>query len=158
MTQSNATPAFTTMDAFRALLIDQPQLDAAAQAEAADHNGQLTKPPGSLGRLEDLAIWYRGWRGGARAQIETPQVIVFAGNHGVAARGVEKAPWRVGASFIGASIIRYQRHVLPHLPRCMGGWCVGCASIPRRSRAAQTGEGVGAKGALRRRHAQKASL
>jgi nicotinate-nucleotide--dimethylbenzimidazole phosphoribosyltransferase len=100
MTQSNATPAFTTMDAFRALLIDQPQLDAAAQAEAADHNGQLTKPPGSLGRLEDLAIWYRGWRGGARAQIEAPQVIVFAGNHGVAARGVSAFPAEVTAQMV----------------------------------------------------------
>lgn len=100
MTQSNATPAFTTMDAFRALLSAQPQLDAAAQAEAADHNGQLTKPPGSLGRLEDLAIWYRGWRGGARAQIEAPQVIVFAGNHGIAARGVSAFPAEVTAQMV----------------------------------------------------------
>jgi nicotinate-nucleotide--dimethylbenzimidazole phosphoribosyltransferase len=45
--------------------------------------GMLTKPPGALGRLEDLAIWYAGWRGDPRPVIARPQVIVFAGNHGV---------------------------------------------------------------------------
>jgi nicotinate-nucleotide--dimethylbenzimidazole phosphoribosyltransferase len=100
MTKSIATPAFATLDAFRALLANQPLLDADAQAEAADHNGQLTKPPGSLGRLEDIAIWYRGWRGGTRAQIDAPQVIVFAGNHGVAARGVSAFPAEVTAQMV----------------------------------------------------------
>jgi nicotinate-nucleotide--dimethylbenzimidazole phosphoribosyltransferase len=94
------TGTFTTLDGFRALLVGQPSLDAAAQADAADHNGQLTKPPGSLGRLEDLALWYRGWRGGARVQIENPQVIVFAGNHGVAARGVSAFPAEVTAQMV----------------------------------------------------------
>jgi nicotinate-nucleotide--dimethylbenzimidazole phosphoribosyltransferase len=100
MTNSIATPAFVTLDDFRALLAAQPSMDAAAQAEAADHNGQLTKPPGSLGRLEDLALWYRGWRGGMRAQVQTPQVIVFAGNHGVAVRGVSAFPPEVTAQMV----------------------------------------------------------
>jgi nicotinate-nucleotide--dimethylbenzimidazole phosphoribosyltransferase len=100
MTQLNATPAFTSMDAFRSLLKEQPALDDAAFAEAGDHNGQLTKPPGSLGRLEDLALWYRGWRRGSRAQIEAPQVIVFAGNHGIAARGVSAFPAEVTAQMV----------------------------------------------------------
>ena len=67
-----------------------PNLDARAEAEA--RNGQLTKPPGALGRLEDLAIWYAGWRGEAAPRIHAPQVIVFAGNHGVAAKGVSAFP------------------------------------------------------------------
>lgn len=67
-----------------------PDLDARAEAEA--RNGQLTKPPGALGRLEDLAIWYAGWRGEAAPRVRQPQVIVFAGNHGVAAKGVSAFP------------------------------------------------------------------
>ena len=86
------TQAFTNLSEFRAILAAQEGIEAAAQADAADHNTQLTKPPGALGRLEDLALWYRGWRGGVRAEIDAPQVIVFAGNHGVAARGVSAFP------------------------------------------------------------------
>ncbi len=87
------TPA--SLSDFRAILAAQCTIDAAAEAAAADHNGQLTKPPGALGRLEDLAIWYRGWRGGENTAISAPQIIVFAGNHGVAARGVSAFPAEV---------------------------------------------------------------
>ncbi len=89
------TQTFTNLSEFRAILAAQADIDTEAFAAAADHNGQLTKPPGALGRLEDLALWYRGWRGGARVEISTPQVIVFAGNHGVAARGVSAFPAEV---------------------------------------------------------------
>ena len=86
---------FTTLDEFRGILVSQPMIDAAAYSKARDHNGQLTKPPGALGRLEDLALWYRAWRAGERAEITAPQIIVFAGNHGVAARGVSAFPAEV---------------------------------------------------------------
>lgn len=76
----------------RDLLRDAPDPNADALAEAAARNGQLTKPPGALGRLEDLAIWYCGWRGDATALVRSPQVTVFAGNHGVTARGVSAFP------------------------------------------------------------------
>ena len=92
------TPA--SLSDFRAVLAAPTQHDAAAVAAAADHNGQLTKPPGALGRLEDLAIWYRGWRGGDLAEITAPQIIVFAGNHGVAARGVSAFPAEVTAQMV----------------------------------------------------------
>ena len=94
------TQTFATLDAFRAVLAQQPSIDAEAQARAVEHNSQLTKPPGSLGRLEDLAIWYRGWRGSVLAEIDAPQVIVFAGNHGVAARGVSAFPAEVTAQMV----------------------------------------------------------
>lgn len=92
--------SFDTLDGLRALLGDMPQPDAAAVAGAQARNGQLTKPPGALGRLEDLAIWYAGWRGDARPVINAPQVIVFAGNHGVAARGVSAFPPEVTAQMV----------------------------------------------------------
>jgi nicotinate-nucleotide--dimethylbenzimidazole phosphoribosyltransferase len=88
-------PDFTDMDTFRALLAEAPGPDAQATSGATARNAQLTKPPGALGRLEDLAIWYGGWRGDARPQIESPQVIVFAGNHGITAQGVSAFPAEV---------------------------------------------------------------
>ncbi|MDF1856134.1 nicotinate-nucleotide--dimethylbenzimidazole phosphoribosyltransferase [Pseudooceanicola sp.] len=81
-----------TADDLRAALATAPGPDAAALSQADARNGQLTKPPGALGRLEDLAIWYAGWRGDPRPAIVAPQVIVFAGNHGVAAQGVSAFP------------------------------------------------------------------
>ncbi len=83
---------FTDMDSFRALLAAAPEPDAKAAAAARERNDQLTKPPGALGRLEELAVWYGGWRGAARPAISAPQVIVFAGNHGVTAQGVSAFP------------------------------------------------------------------
>ncbi|WP_299200946.1 nicotinate-nucleotide--dimethylbenzimidazole phosphoribosyltransferase [uncultured Tateyamaria sp.] len=92
--------SFESLDALRALLADMPGPDSAASAGAAERNGQLTKPPGALGRLEDLAQWYAGWRGDARPSIDAPQVIVFAGNHGVAARGVSAFPPEVTVQMV----------------------------------------------------------
>ncbi|WP_299687404.1 nicotinate-nucleotide--dimethylbenzimidazole phosphoribosyltransferase [uncultured Tateyamaria sp.] len=92
--------SFETLDELRALLAAMPGPDTAAQTGAAERNGQLTKPPGALGRLEDLAQWYAGWRGTPRPAIEAPQVIVFAGNHGVAARGVSAFPPEVTVQMV----------------------------------------------------------
>ena len=86
---------FSTLAEFRALLAAAPATDAKAKAGAEDRNGQLTKPPGALGRLEDMAIWYAGWRSNPRPSINAPQVIVFAGNHGVTAQGVSAFPAEV---------------------------------------------------------------
>ncbi len=91
---------FDSFDSVRQLLARGPAPDAEAMAEAAERNGQLTKPPGALGRLEDLAIWYAGWRGTAKPQIVAPQVIVFAGNHGVTARGVSLFPPEVTVQMV----------------------------------------------------------
>lgn len=89
------TAAFSTLTEFRELLTAAPAPDAKALGEAEERNGQLTKPPGALGRLEDLAIWYSSWRGNPRPEIANPQVIVFAGNHGVTAQGVSAFPAEV---------------------------------------------------------------
>lgn len=85
-------PELNDLKTFRDALGQAPGPDDAALQGAADRNGQLTKPPGALGRLEDLAVWYAGWRGNARPEIAAPQVIVFAGNHGVTAQGVSAFP------------------------------------------------------------------
>lgn len=94
------TAPFSTLSQFRALLQALPRPDEVALQAAAARNGQLTKPPGALGRLEDLAIWYAGWRGTGRPVLERPQVIVFAGNHGVTALGVSAFPAEVTVQMV----------------------------------------------------------
>lgn len=93
-------PSLTSLDDFRSLLAQAKGADQTAIDAAAARNGQLTKPPGALGRLEDLAIWYGGWRGTDRPEIKSPQVIVFAGNHGVTAQGVSAFPSEVTAQMV----------------------------------------------------------
>ncbi len=62
--------------------------DETAAKAARDRQNSLTKPPGSLGRLEDLAVFMAGWQGRARPRLERAQALVFAGNHGVVAQNV----------------------------------------------------------------------
>jgi len=71
-------------------------LDAAAMAAARDRQGQLTKPPGSLGRLEALSIQLAGIAGCCPPPPpERKSVLVFAGDHGVVAQGVSAFPQEV---------------------------------------------------------------
>lgn len=91
---------FNTLAEFQTVLEAMPGADAGAKSAAEARNGQLTKPPGALGRLEDLAIWYASWRGTDRPEVTTPQVLVFAGNHGVAAQGVSAFPTEVTAQMV----------------------------------------------------------
>jgi len=94
------TTPFSSVAAFQEMLASAPAQHSDAMAAAQERNGQLTKPPGALGRLEYLAIWYAGWRGTARPQIMRPQVVVFAGNHGVTAQGVSAFPAEVTAQMV----------------------------------------------------------
>jgi len=94
------TAPFDSLETFAAALEKAPGPDMETLAAANDRNGQLTKPPGALGRLEDLAIWYAGWRGTATPTVEAPQVIVFAGNHGVCAQGVSAFPPEVTVQMV----------------------------------------------------------
>lgn len=77
-----------------------PAFDAAAAEAARARQAELTKPPGSLGRLEELAIFMAGWRGTPRPRIDRAQAIVFAGNHGVCAQGVNPYPQEVTAQMV----------------------------------------------------------
>jgi len=93
-------PDLLDLDTLRRHLTAAPGPDGPARAGAVARDAQLTKPPGALGRLEELATWYAGWRGDPRPRLAAPQVIVFAGNHGVAARGVSAFPPEVTAQMV----------------------------------------------------------
>ena len=82
-------------DEVRALLPELPGPDREASAAAAAREGQLTKPAGALGRLEELAAWLATWQGRHPPRVERSQTAVFAGNHGVAAQGVSAYPAEV---------------------------------------------------------------
>jgi len=81
-----------SLDEIRSLLGELPGPDLEAGAEAAARQARLTKPAGSLGRLEDLAEWLAAWQGRHPPRLARPFAAVFAGNHGVAARGVSAYP------------------------------------------------------------------
>ena len=70
-------------------------LDEAAMAAARTRQAQLAKPPGSLGRLEDLSIQLAGITGKVHNRIENKHLLVFAADNGVVAEGVSSAPQSV---------------------------------------------------------------
>src|SRR3984893_14410775 len=79
---------FDSLDDIRAFCRDLPEGDGRMADAAARRQQMLTKPPGSLGRLEELAIWLARWQRRERPQLDRVTIAVFAGNHGVAGRGV----------------------------------------------------------------------
>ena len=70
-------------------------LDAAAMTAARARQAQLAKPPGSLGRLEDLSVQLAGITGKVHNKIEKKHLLVFAADNGVVAEGVSSAPQSV---------------------------------------------------------------
>ena len=74
--------------------------DAGAAAQARARQDRLTKPPGALGRLEELSVRIAGMRGCARPRLAQRLVVVAAADHGVAARGVSAYPPEVTAQMV----------------------------------------------------------
>jgi nicotinate-nucleotide--dimethylbenzimidazole phosphoribosyltransferase len=91
---------FTSFADLRAACLDLPTGDAAAAAAVARRDAVLTKPPGSLGRLEDVVAWLARWQGRALPRLDRVEVLVFAGNHGVVAQGVSAYPAGVTAQMV----------------------------------------------------------
>ena len=77
------------------LLSRIPQPDAVAMDKARQRQAQLAKPPGSLGRLEELSIQLAGITGQVHNTIERKHLLVFAADNGVVAQGVSSAPQSV---------------------------------------------------------------
>src|SRR2546426_10287791 len=88
------------LDEIRALLAHLPGPDLEAGTAAALRERQLTKPAGALGRLEELAAWLATWQGRHPPRLDHSRTVVFAANHGVAARGVSAYPAAVTAQMV----------------------------------------------------------
>jgi nicotinate-nucleotide--dimethylbenzimidazole phosphoribosyltransferase len=76
----------------RMLFADLPPPCEASVTAVRLRDARLTKPPGALGRLEEIVEWLAAWQGKAQPVIERPLVAVFAANHGVVAKGVSAFP------------------------------------------------------------------
>jgi len=99
--------------------IEMPVPDSRAESEARAHQLQLTKPPGSLGRLEELACWFAARTRNPIPEISHSEIFVFAADHGVASQGVSAFPQSVTGQMVanfaggGAAI-----NVLAMLEKC----------------------------------------
>lgn len=83
--------SFPSMKDLRTACLSLPEPDRACGDRIRQRDALLTKPPGSLGRLEELALWLGEWQGTDRPVLDKVQITIFAGNHGVVQRGV--SPW-----------------------------------------------------------------
>src|SRR5215468_2594854 len=111
------SPHFSSLEKLRVACLDLPSGDLEAAGVAAERQGQLTKPPGSLGRLEDAVVWLAQWQGRSMPRLDRVDILVFAGNHGVTAQGVSAYPAEVTAQMVanfsagGAAINQLARTV-----------------------------------------------
>jgi nicotinate-nucleotide--dimethylbenzimidazole phosphoribosyltransferase len=87
--------SFKSLDELLAACTGLRPGDEAAAKAALARQDTLTKPQGSLGRLEEIAAWLARWQGRAMPKLDKVQVVVFAGSHGVTAQGVSAFPAEV---------------------------------------------------------------
>ena len=90
---------FHSLAELRAACLDLPEGDSAAAAAVLARQAELTKPPGSLGRLEEIVAWLAKW-GRNPPRLDRVDILVFAGNHGVTAHGVSPFPAAVTAQMV----------------------------------------------------------
>jgi nicotinate-nucleotide--dimethylbenzimidazole phosphoribosyltransferase len=83
---------FASFADLRAACLDLPSGDMEAATTVARREARLTKPPGSLGRLEEIVEWLAYWQGRSPPRLGHIEILVFAGNHGVTAQGVSAYP------------------------------------------------------------------
>jgi nicotinate-nucleotide--dimethylbenzimidazole phosphoribosyltransferase len=106
---------FASFAELRAACLDLPGGNEDAAAKVAAREARLTKPPRSLGRLEEVVEWLSLWQGVAPPSLDKVEIVVFAGNHGVTAQGVSAYPAEVTAQMVanfaagGASINQLAR-------------------------------------------------
>ena len=95
---------------------DIPPIDAAAARAAAERQRILTKPPGSLGRLEDVACRLAGIQGSALPTVSNRWIVIAAADHGVTGDSVSAYPQEVTGQMVrnfmsgGAAINVLARH------------------------------------------------
>lgn len=91
---------FKSLDELRAACLDLPAGSDTAAKAVANRQDTLTKPQGSLGKLETIASWLARWQGRDMPRLDRVKVFVFAGNHGVTAQGVSAYPSEVTVQMV----------------------------------------------------------
>ncbi|MBZ9812829.1 nicotinate-nucleotide--dimethylbenzimidazole phosphoribosyltransferase [Mesorhizobium sp. CA7] len=92
--------SFKSLEDLRAACLDLPSGSDAAASAVARRQDTLTKPQGSLGRLEAIAAWLGRWQARDMPKLDHVKVVVFAGNHGVTAQGVSAYPSEVTVQMV----------------------------------------------------------
>lgn len=114
-------PRFSSLDDLRAACLDLPEADGETARLVAEREVELTKPPGSLGRLEEITAWLAAWQRRNPPRLEAVEILVFAGNHGVTDQGVSAYPADVTAQMVanfssgGAAINQLAREAKANL-------------------------------------------
>ncbi|MEP9371728.1 nicotinate-nucleotide--dimethylbenzimidazole phosphoribosyltransferase [Mesorhizobium sp. KR1-2] len=91
---------FTSFEDLRVACENLPMGSDSAAEAVARRQDTLTKPQGSLGRLETIAAWLARWQGRDMPKLDKVTVIVFAGSHGVTAQGVSAYPSEVTVQMV----------------------------------------------------------
>lgn len=86
---------FASLDALRKACMNPREPNDTAAGIVWERQNALTKPPGSLGRLEEIVAWLARWQHLPRPRLDRVKVLVFAGSHGVTAQGVSAFPSEV---------------------------------------------------------------
>ena len=79
-----------------------PDRDSTAFDEVRARAAEILRPAGALRRFDEIAAWLGGWQRTSRPRVERPAAIVFAADHGVAARGVSAYPKEITAEMLRA--------------------------------------------------------
>lgn len=95
-----SSSSFAPFAEFSELLTILPPGDEAAVQKVRERDAQLTKPAGSLGRLEELVEFLARWQKKPNPTLDNPMIAIFAGNHGVTAQGVSAFPAEVTAQMV----------------------------------------------------------
>lgn len=96
----SALTAPASFDAIRKLLADLPKFDQTSAECAQEHDRNLTKPPGALGRLEEVVEWLAGWQHQHPPRLERCAIVIFAANHGITDHPVSAFPSDVTAQMV----------------------------------------------------------
>ena len=107
---------FASLADLRTACLDLPDGDHEAMAAVLHREAALTKPPRSLGRLEEVVAWLAHWQGRSPPRLNNIEILVFAGNHGVTAKSVSAYPPEVTAQMVnnfasGGAAINQLAHV-----------------------------------------------
>ncbi|MDR3437171.1 nicotinate-nucleotide--dimethylbenzimidazole phosphoribosyltransferase [Telmatospirillum sp.] len=92
--------AISSFSAVRSLIGSMPGPDEQALAKWQEREPQLTKPAGSLGRLEEISRFLSAWQGRHPPRLDKVRARVFAGSHGVMALGVSAFPAEVNFQMV----------------------------------------------------------
>lgn len=88
------------MSSLELALVELQPPDELAAAAVSERAAQVLRPRGALQRLDEIAVWLAGWQRTDRPCVRKPEVILFAADHGVCARGVSAYPSEVTAAVV----------------------------------------------------------